>query len=240
MAHELVASGMGVRYGEAVALTDVDLVAPGGSVTAVVGPNGAGKSSLLLALYGSVGAAGMVTVDGEDLSRLSATRRVRRGVALVPQGRQLFPRLTVRENLQLMAELLKLGRVDVDAALDRFPILRQRSRSLAGVLSGGEQQMLVVTRALMGEPRVLLLDEMMTGLAPKVVRHLADTVRELATSSGVAVVFAEPAIGATKRIIDAGVVLVRGEVVARADDADALDAAYRRAMGVDADAPVVA
>ena len=110
MAHELVASGIGVRYGEAVALTDVDLMAPGGSVTALVGPNGAGKSSLLLALYGSVAAAGTVTVDGEDLSRLSATRRVRAGMAIVPQGRQLFPRLNVRENLQLMAELLQLGR----------------------------------------------------------------------------------------------------------------------------------
>jgi branched-chain amino acid transport system ATP-binding protein len=240
MSHELTARGIGVRYGEATALTDVDLVAPGGAVTAVVGPNGAGKSSLLLALYGSVKAAGSVSVDGEDLSRMGATQRVRAGVALVPQGRQLFPRLTVRENLQLMAELLSVGRPEVEAALDRFPILRERSRRLAGVLSGGEQQMLVVTRALMGEPRVLLLDEMMTGLAPKVVRHLADTVRDLAADSGVAVVFAEPSIGATKRMIDGGVVLVRGNVVARADDADELDARYRQAMGVDPTAPVVA
>lgn len=240
MSRELVAEAMTVRYGAAAALDGVDLQAPRGAITAVVGPNGAGKSTLLLALYGSVRASGTVMVDGEDVSSLRATERVRTGISLVPQGRQLFPRLTVRENLQLMAELLRLGRDDVDAAIDRFPILRQRSKSLAGVLSGGEQQMLVVTRALMGSPRVLLLDEMMTGLAAKVVAQLADTVAELAAGGGVAVVLAEPSIGAVRRIIDGGIVLVRGRVVARADDVGELDAAYRRAMGVDASAPVVA
>lgn len=235
--HELRAQGLTVRYGHAAALSGVDLVAPGGAVTAVAGPNGAGKSSLLLALYGSVRANGTVIVDEDDLTRLSATRRARAGVALVPQGRQLFPRLTVRENLQIMAELLGLKRSSVDEALDRFPILRQRARGLAGVLSGGEQQMLVVSRALMGSPRVLLLDEMMTGLAPLVVRELADTVAELA-HSGVAVVLAEPSIHALHRIIDRGIVLMRGEVVAHADSSEALDRSYQAAMGVTYDEPV--
>jgi branched-chain amino acid transport system ATP-binding protein len=229
--HELVARGIAVRYGKATALAGVSLSAPGGVVTAVVGPNGAGKSSLLLALYGSVRAAGAVEVDGVDVSGLRATDRARAGIALVPQGRQLFPRLTVRENLQLMADLLKLDRGTVDEALDRFPILRQRARSLAGVLSGGEQQMLVVARALMGAPRVLLLDEMTTGLAPMVVRELTDTVAALA-ADGVAVALAEPSLAPVQRIVDRGLVLIRGEVRATSPTPTALDRAYQSAMGV--------
>jgi branched-chain amino acid transport system ATP-binding protein len=239
MAHELVARDVVVRYGKATALAGVSLSAPGGVVTAVVGPNGAGKSSLLLAVYGSVRAAsGTVEVDGTDVSRLRATDRARAGIALVPQGRQLFPRLTVRENLQLMADLLKLDRGTVDEALDRFPILRQRARSLAGVLSGGEQQMLVVSRSLMGAPRVLLLDEMTTGMAPLVVEQLAETVAGLARDAGTAVVLAEPSLGAIRRIVDRGVVLVRGEIVATAAGPQALDDAYRAALGVSPDTPV--
>src|SRR5690606_30498164 len=111
--------------------------------------NGAGKSSLALGVYGSIAASGDVTLGGEQLGSLDAIDRARAGVSIVPQGRQLFPRLTVRENLQVLAEILKLSQTEVDAALDRFPILRERENRLAGVLSGGEQQMLVVSRALM-------------------------------------------------------------------------------------------
>jgi branched-chain amino acid transport system ATP-binding protein len=230
--HELAAEALTVRYGHAVAVRGVDVTVPGGSVTAIVGPNGAGKSSLLLALYGSVDATGRVTLDGDDVSRLRATDRARAGIALVPQGRQLFPRLTVRENLQLMVDLLRsVPKSAVDEALDRFPILRQRSRRLAGVLSGGEQQMLVVARALMGAPRVLLLDEMTTGLAPMVVRELTDTVAALA-ADGVAVALAEPSLAPVQRIVDRGLVLIRGEVRATSPTPTALDRAYQSAMGV--------
>jgi branched-chain amino acid transport system ATP-binding protein len=238
VAHELVARDVVVRYGKATALAGVSLSAPGGVVTAVVGPNGAGKSSLLLALYGSVQSSGAVEVDGADVSGLRATDRARAGIALVPQGRQLFPRLTVRENLQLMADLLRLDRGTVDEALDRFPILRQRARSLAGVLSGGEQQMLVVSRSLMGSPRVLLLDEMTTGLAPLVIEQLAETVAGLARDAGTAVLLAEPSLGAIRRVVDRGLVLVRGEIVAEAPDPDTLDDRYREALGVSPDTPV--
>jgi branched-chain amino acid transport system ATP-binding protein len=238
MAHELVARDVVVRYGKATALAGVSLSAPGGVVTAVVGPNGAGKSSLLLALYGSVQSSGPVEVDGADVSGLRATDRARAGIALVPQGRQLFPRLTVRENLQLMADLLRLDRGTVDEALDRFPILRQRARSLAGVLSGGEQQMLVVSRSLMGSPRVLLLDEMTTGLAPLVIEQLAETVAGLARDAGTAVLLAEPSLGAIRRVVDRGLVLVRGEIVAEAPNPDILDDRYREALGVSPDTPV--
>lgn len=231
-AHELAATDITVRYGHAIAVRGVDVTVRGGSVTAIVGPNGAGKSSLLLALYGSVGSSGRVTLDGEDVSRMSATERARAGIALVPQGRQLFPRLTVRENLHLMVDLLRsVPKSAVDEAMDRFPILRQRSRRLAGVLSGGEQQMLVVARALMARPQVLLLDEMTTGLAPKIVRELTDTVAALA-AEGVAVAVAEPSLAPVQRIVDRGVVVIRGEVRATADDPADLDRAYQTAMGV--------
>jgi branched-chain amino acid transport system ATP-binding protein len=230
---ELRVEGLTVRYGHASALAGVSLAAPAGQVTALVGPNGAGKSSLLLAAYGSVPAAGRVLLDGEDVSRLRPAVRARAGIAIVPQGRQLFPRLNVVDNLQVMAELLRLPRSAVDEALDQFPILRTRRRSLVGVLSGGEQQMLVVSRALMGSPRVLLLDEMMTGLAPLIVRELARTVAGLA-QEGVAVLLAEPALGAVRSVVDRGYVLVRGEVVAeRADGGRALEDAYRSAIGAE-------
>jgi branched-chain amino acid transport system ATP-binding protein len=228
---ELTVSEMSVRYGGAAALSGVSLTAPGGSVTALVGPNGAGKSSLLLGAYGSVPATGRVLLDGEDVSRLSPAARARAGIAVVPQGRQLFPRLNVLDNMRVMAELLHLPASAVDEAIDRFPILRTRARSLVGVLSGGEQQMLVVSRALMGSPRVLLLDEMMTGLAPLIVAELARTVAALARD-GVAVLLAEPAIGAVRHIIDRGYVLVRGSIVATVPDGAALDAAYRTAIGM--------
>jgi branched-chain amino acid transport system ATP-binding protein len=231
--HELRVEGLTVRYGHASALSDVTLSAPGGSVTALVGPNGAGKSSLLLAAYGSVASTGRVLLDGQDMSRLPAAARVRAGIAIVPQGRQLFPRLNVLDNMRVMAELLRLPASAVDDAIDRFPILRSRIRSLVGVLSGGEQQMLVVSRALMGSPRVLLLDEMMTGLAPLIVAELARTVRALARD-GVVVLLAEPAIGALRGIIDRGYVLMRGAVVATGEQGgSALDDAYRTALGIE-------
>jgi branched-chain amino acid transport system ATP-binding protein len=231
--HELRIESMTVRYGGASALADVSVAVPGGMVTALVGPNGAGKSSLLLAAYGSVAGTGRVLLDGEDVSKLSPAARARAGIAVVPQGRQLFPKLNVVDNFRVMAELLRLPRSAVDEAIDRFPILRTRMRSLVGVLSGGEQQMLVVSRALMGSPRVLLLDEMMTGLAPLVVAELARTVSALA-AEGVAVLIAEPAIGAVRNIIDRGYVLVRGSIVAQEDNGGrALDDAYRTAIGIE-------
>jgi len=227
----LVVAGLTVTYGAASAVRQVSVTAPAGSVTAVVGPNGAGKSSLLLGIYGSVSARGTVSIAGRDVSRLSALARARAGVAIVPQGRQLFPKMSVHENLQVMAELQGLGRDRVDGALDRFPILRERAGHMAGVLSGGEQQMLAVARALMTEPSVILLDEMATGLAPKIVAELVRLVGELA-AGGTAVVLADPSLTATKAAVDRGYVLVRGEVVAEADDADRLDRAYQGAMGL--------
>jgi branched-chain amino acid transport system ATP-binding protein len=230
--NEMKATGLWVRYGLATAVAGVDVEFEPGRINAIVGPNGAGKSSLLLALCGAVPSTGVVTLGGEDVSALAPAERARKGVSLVPQGRQIFPTLTVRENLDVMAEVLKLGKPAVDRALERFPRLVERQRSLAGVLSGGEQQMLAVTRALMADPcHVLLLDEMATGLAPLIVQGLMRTVRELA-ASGTTVVMAEASIGAVRDDIDRGVMLLRGEVVATADGGTELDGLYRSRMGL--------
>ena len=220
-----------VRYGKALAVDAVSFDAAPGSITAVVGPNGAGKSSCLNAIYGGVASSGQVLLDGEELGCMTAMQRARHGVALVPQGRQLFMRMSVRENLEVMARLLEAGDADIDAGLDRFPILRDRSRQLAGVLSGGEQQMLAVSRALMGKPRVLLLDEMVTGLAPLIVRELVETAVRMA-AQGAVVLAAEPSIGAVRERIDRGYVMLRGEIVADATDGAELDKAYQRHMGL--------
>jgi branched-chain amino acid transport system ATP-binding protein len=220
-----------VRYGKALAVDAVNFHAAPGAITAVVGPNGAGKSSCLNAIYGGVASSGQVLLDGEDLGTMTAMQRARHGVALVPQGRQLFMRMSVRENLEVMARLLDVGNADIEAGLDRFPILRDRSRQLAGVLSGGEQQMLAVSRALMGKPRVLLLDEMVTGLAPLIVRELVATAVRMA-AQGAIVLVAEPSIGAVRERIDRGYVMLRGEIVADATDGAELDKAYQRHMGL--------
>jgi branched-chain amino acid transport system ATP-binding protein len=225
--------GLSVRYGKAQALDDVTFDAAPGSITALVGPNGAGKSSTLNAIYGGVASTGQVLLDGEDINRWPAMQRARAGVSLVPQGRQLFMRMSVRENLAVMARLLDVGDADIEAALNRFPILRDRSQQLAGVLSGGEQQMLAVSRALMGRPRVLLLDEMVTGLAPKIVAELVAIAVRMA-ADGAAVLLAEPSIGAVRDRIDLGFVMLRGAVVAEAVGGSALAAAYQRHMGVGA------
>lgn len=222
---------MTVRYGDARALTGAGLIARGGEVTALVGPNGAGKSSLLLASYGSARATGEVLLDGASVTSYTGMRRARAGIALVPQGRQVFPTLTVRENLVIMCRLLGIGFHHVESALDRFPILRQRANRVAGILSGGEQQMLAVTRALMGSPKVMLLDEMTAGLAPLIVDRLMETVRDLA-SAGVAILMAEPSIGVILDRVDRGYVLLRGDIVAVADGGEAIQAAYEESLGM--------
>jgi branched-chain amino acid transport system ATP-binding protein len=173
-------------------------------------------------------------MDGKDVSRLSALERARGGLMIVPQGRQLFPRLTVRENLGIIAQLLKMGPDVVDEALERFPILRERAVALAGVLSGGEQQMLAVTRALMTRPRVLLLDEMMTGLGPLIVDQLVATLESL-VEQGIAILLAEPEIGQLARVTGRGYIMVRGEIVQTVEEGGpSLVDAYRRAIGMHA------
>lgn len=228
---DLVVQDLSVFYGKATAVEQASLTVPAGKITVVVGPNGAGKSSFALGVYGSIESRGSIRLGDQDLTAMDSISRARAGLAIVPQGRQLFPRLTVRENFQVLAEILKIDKSEVDVALDRFPILRERESRLAGVLSGGEQQMLVVSRALMGSPKALLFDETMTGLAPKIVSELLNTITKSA-EQGAAVLILDPALGRIKRAIDRGYVLVRAQLSTAHEDAESLDAAYQQAMGV--------
>ncbi len=226
-------SSLSVRYGNVTAVSGANLEIQSGSVTAIVGPNGAGKSSLLLATAGAIRVeTGSVMLDGENLTPLSANARSRKGVILVPQGRQIFGTLTVRENLHVMADSLRLSSDRVEEALDRFPILRERWNQPGGVLSGGEQQMLALARAIMGRPKVLLLDEPLLGLAPLVIDVVLRTIRDMA-SSGMALVMVEPSMRLIRGEITRGYVLLRGQIVDVAESAGELSAVYARRMGLD-------
>ncbi len=174
-----------VAYGHIEALKDASLTVERGEFIGVIGPNGAGKTTLLLALSGAVPpSSGRILLDGEDLGRVAHHERVRRGIAIVPEGRQVFGPLTVLENLELGAYHRRRRpraetQQDLEMVLDLFPVLRTRTRQLAATLSGGEQQMLAIGRALMGRPRLLLLDEPSLGLAPVVMHEIVGTLRRL-------------------------------------------------------------
>lgn len=220
----------------AVALDDVSLELPAAAVTGVVGPNGAGKSTLLRTIYGTLPSTatmhGTVHFEQHDITRLGGRQRLRRGISFVPQGRMLFPSLTVATNLAIMAPMLG-QQVDVTKAYDMFPVLGLRRGQLAGNLSGGEQQMLVLSRALLANPKVLLLDEVAAGLAPRVVEAIFDVALSLA-KEGVSVLIAEPSVGALAGRIDSGVVLMRGRVVGRAASWSQLNEQYQQALGIPA------
>ena len=229
----LEARNVFVRYAGAEAVAGASIAAMRGTITAIVGPNGAGKSSLLNSLIGSVAArSDGIIIDGQHVGQLKPTGRVRAGLVLVPQGRQIFPRLTVRENLQVIADGLGLDQSTVADALVRFPILKERQRLPAGILSGGEQQMLALARALMTKPKALLLDEPTLGLAPVIVADVVRTIAELA-ASGIAVVVAEPSMRLIRSHITRGYVMLRGRIIATTDNAGDLEREYVRLMGLD-------
>lgn len=226
-----------ISYGPALAVADFSLAIEPGTSHCLLGPNGAGKSSVLKALYGTIPVTGSVHLDDVDVSAEWASDRARRGIGFVPEGRQIFPRLTVEDNLRVMATLLKLDGSHVERALERFPILVTRRRILAGLLSGGEQQMLAVTRALMCEPKVLLLDEVATGLAAKIVADFLEVVSEL-KAAGTTIILAEPMLARVGNIVDEGTVIVRGEIFGTASDAAGLERLYSDALGMLTEGPV--
>jgi branched-chain amino acid transport system ATP-binding protein len=207
--------GLRVSYGRASAVRGVSFDVERGSICAIVGPNGAGKSSLLLGIQGIVKADyATLELGGRSLAGSNSTDRARYGMVLVPQGRQIFPTLSVRENLQVVADGLRLKKGVVDEALARFPILVQRAGSPAGVLSGGEQKMLALARALMCAPSVLLLDEPTEGLAQTIVAEVVAVLNELQRAGGT-IVIVEPTTRVLPEGINLGLVMMRGEIVAR-------------------------
>ena len=203
--------GLTVGYAKLAVARDLKLAMEPGQVTAILGPNGAGKTTLLLTLAGFIPAlAGSISIGGAPVKRMSPQRMNGAGVVLVPDNRALFTQLNPVENLRLAA---RPGALKPDEALDLFPGLKQRAKVRAGMLSGGEQQMLALARALVQGPRILLIDEMSMGLAPVIVEQLVPIVRRVADDTGAAVVLVEQHVRLALEVADRAMVLVHGSVV---------------------------
>ena len=205
-----------LAYGPIAAVRNASIHVEAGEVVAIVGGNGAGKSTLLKGIAGlmPVG-SGRIYFDGEDISRLAPHKRVARGIALSPEGRQVFPDQSVYDNLTLGAYFRKLPNDALDAEVEEqfklFPRLRERRDQLAVTLSGGEQQMLAIARALMGKPRLLLLDEPSLGLAPKIIQEIFDIIVSL-RRSGITILLVEQMANMALAIADRAYVLETGSV----------------------------
>jgi branched-chain amino acid transport system ATP-binding protein len=209
-------SGVHAHYGHIEALHGVSLSVQVGEVVTLIGANGAGKSTLMMSLFGQPRASlGRIIFDGEDITGLPAHEISRRGIALVPEGRRIFPRMTVLENLQMgaaLADPLNFA-VDLKRMYALFPILAERHAQRAGTLSGGEQQMLAIARALMSRPKLLLLDEPSLGLAPLFIRKIFQTIRELNREHGMTVLLVEQNAHHALRVAHRGYVLQHGRIV---------------------------
>ncbi|MFQ5974238.1 MAG: ABC transporter ATP-binding protein [Alphaproteobacteria bacterium] len=216
----LTVTDLGVAYAGAPALAGVALEVPAASAVAVLGPNGAGKSSLLRAVMGLAPAReGKVSFDGVELRGRPAEARARLGIGYVPEGRRVFPGMTVRENLEVAARGGARERGPVlDGVLALFPQLAERASDAAWRLSGGQQQMLSIGRALMSRPRLVLMDEPSLGLSPAVARDVFAALSRI-TRTGTAILLAEQNVHWALRLAGRGVVLRRGRIVARGDAA---------------------
>ncbi len=212
-------------YGNIEALSGVSCHVKQGEIVALIGANGAGKTTLLNAVCGLVRARGKVTLDGDSILQLAPEAVVARGISQVPEGRQIFAPLTVAENLELGAYLRHRLRADVAADLEKmyelFPRLQERRQQTAGTLSGGEQQMLAIGRALMARPRLLLLDEPSLGLAPVIVDTIMETVVSL-RQHGVTILMVEQNARTALSIADRGYVLETGRIILNGAAADLL------------------
>jgi branched-chain amino acid transport system ATP-binding protein len=201
----------------------VDLAVKRDSLTVLVGANGAGKTTLLKALAGVIANSGVVEFRGEDITRASVSERVAKGLALVPEGRHLFPDMTVEENLELGGFRVAHAerRRGVDKVMQLFPRLAERRRQFAGTMSGGEQQMLAIGRALVSAPALLMLDEPSLGLAPKIVSELFKIVRDI-NAAGMAVLLVEQNVRQAMRIATYSYIMERGAVAAEGAGDDLL------------------
>jgi branched-chain amino acid transport system ATP-binding protein len=216
---------LAVSYGHIEAVKGISLALNAGEITALVGANGAGKSTTLLALSGLLKAArGEVLLDGEDVGKLRAHQIVRRGIVQVAEGRAILTTLTIAENLSLGAytrsDRAQIAR-DLEWVYALFPVLQSRRAGLAGNLSGGEQQMLAIGRALMSKPRVLLLDEPSMGLAPLMVQEIFRVLREI-NRTGLTILLVEQNVRQALRISQQGYVLENGSIVAHDSGANLL------------------
>ena len=206
--------GLKAYYDKALILRGIDLEVGKGETVAVLGPNGAGKTTLMKAVMGTVKTEGKIFFNGENISKLPTHQRVSRGITLCPEGRQLFPDMTVEDNLMLGA---KGDNVDdrLEMVYNLFPELKKRRNSLAKFLSGGEQQMTAIGRALMANPKILLLDEPSFGLAPIVISRIREVIKRI--RSELPILMVEQNVKLANDVSDRICIMVNGEIIEKAD-----------------------
>jgi branched-chain amino acid transport system ATP-binding protein len=221
----LAVEGVSAAYGAVQALRDVSIEVAQGEIVTLVGANGAGKSTLLMTICGDPRArAGRVMLEGRDITALPTHEIMRLGIAQVPEGRRVFPRMTVMETLLMGAQVAGHDPAPLLAQVfDLFPRLRERQAQRGGTLSGGEQQMLAIGRAMMAKPRLLLLDEPSLGLAPLIVRQIFAAIRDLNEKEGLTVLLVEQNANQALRLAHRGYVLVNGRITLRGTGRELLD-----------------
>ncbi len=212
-------------YGNIQALKDVSLEVKEGEIVALIGANGAGKTTTLMTICGiTPPRSGQITLDGDPIQDLSADKIVQKGIIQVPEGRRIFPDLTVLENLEMGAFLRtnkKLIQQDLNYVMELFPILEKRRNQAGGTLSGGEQQMLAISRALMARPRVLLLDEPSLGLAPLIIKQIFDIIRKINKENNTTIFLVEQNANQALKLAHRGYVMENGRITL-VDSADKL------------------
>jgi len=221
----LSVAGVHTFYGNIEALRGVDIEVGEGEIVTLIGANGAGKSTLLMTICGNPAASrGQIAFAGENITAMPTFEIVRRGIAQSPEGRRIFPRMSVLENLQMGATTAPPEHfgADLEQAFTLFPILKARKDQRAGTLSGGEQQMLAIARALMSRPRLLLLDEPSLGLAPLVVRQIFDTLKRINAEQGMTIFLVEQNAYHALKLAHRGYVMVNGRITLSGSGADLL------------------
>ena len=235
----LKVEGLECRYGKVAAVRGLSLEVAKGELVTLIGANGAGKTTTLKAISGVLKpAAGRILLEGEDITHVGARGVIQRGIAHCPEGRRVFPYMTVRENLEMGCYLRRDAKAvaeDMDRLFARFPILHERRDQAAGTLSGGEQQMLAISRALMSRPRLVLFDEPSLGLAPTVVEQTFDIIRQI-RAEGMTVVMVEQNAFAALELCDRAYVLEQGRVTLTGTGAELLDNPHVRSayLGLEA------
>jgi urea transport system ATP-binding protein len=230
----LTVESIDLHYGAAQALRHVSVAAEPGKITCVLGRNGVGKSSLLRAIVGHQPvSSGKITFDGQDITRLKAYERARRGIAYVPQGREIFPLLTVRENLETGYARLPASEHAVPEELyDLFPILKSMLGRRGGDLSGGQQQQLAIARALVTQPSLLVLDEPTEGIQPSIIKDIGRAITYLRSKGSMAILLVEQYFDFARELADTYAVMERGEVVLAGKGAEMVESEVRRYLTV--------
>ena len=230
---KLEIDGLDVAYGRTQVLFGVSLSVPDGSLVCVMGRNGVGKTTLLNAISGLLPVrSGRIRADGVEIQRLAPYQRARLGIGYVPQGHPVFPHLTTRQNLDVVAHASKQGRGAVDEALDVFPALRPLLNRSAGLLSGGQAQQLAIARTMTTRPRLLVLDEPTEGIQPSIIMEIEETIARLHRSTAMSILLVEQYVEFAMRLADEYAVIDGGRVVASGAASDADMAAFESLVGV--------